>query len=768
MRYLLRSEKPVWMMLKTFLNNWSSPHDCGSTCKQETLYWAQLLGDSAKSGFEVIFKPLGKRDLVKPNFKYYITRLFKHLIGNKVFAVTGLKGDRFLAHHYAFCSKNQTGGFVLMVINSDENKLKTDFKLTLHQKKCTIHQYSLTVCDESFCLNDQRLTLESELNPIVKKKNIKRTISLTTAPYSVTFFVFPNTDIEQCKEGTESVEFNSIEESAPKMKRSSVDKLIEELALENLNLAKRNFEPTIRVKRQLSSKFKEFNLFKHLTPQARSIPNSNLNNGKILLVNKPQKANIPGIDDENSSIEEKIFKSSENNNLPKGEMHLFVGPESRDNPEADYDYVEFDDKRSKSKKKNNSLKMAKLEKEDDYVESGIREQSVEVEAVDNFFDNFGGEFVRPASVHRNDKQSDNREIGEVTASKIKVGFNRKQDISKNGKEENLQYAVLIKELQPTVRQNQLNRKKAEKKLKQMHMGEDDLVNDELDDAQSIEDYADYYSEDDERFFNSNEEVEKTKRNSPNRIDTTDAFQSDRLINVVGKLLKKIERRVADENVKRKGNSIVRTRRTVDSVLVPKRKTKKFTRAISKTKQVSKAKPIDIKDIVSRGLNQLRKKRHVLWDDNEDWNTNRVDKEFHLLTNDIESINEEKEAPSFDSKHFQVVPNRKDFDISAEFIMQPKNSNVEKKEIHWPNYNSGGSHSQETSESMLDDIDFPTEIVTVKAQTYKPTILKPKSMLRTVEGKYLKGVLEPFIKFYEGIVKTSFGIWSSLFQNEHSK
>lgn len=745
----MKQEPNVWLQV---INRppWSSSSDCGSTCTQEGLVWAQILGDASRTGFQTIFKQIYKRDLIKPNYQHYVTKLFKHLVGSKVFSVTGLKGDKYLSHYYAYCAKNHTGGFVLMIVNAAETRLRSEFKLTFRHKKSEVLKYILTVCDGEICLNNKTLNGQTEITPIVKKKNTKRSIILSVPPQSVSFYEFPHANIGHCLIGQDSDEVDSDEEPIGKQKRSSVSKFLKDLALDHLNHEKRHYDVVLsRMKRQLASPFKDFNLFKQLTPPPKLPPpvpmqHNHLNNGKILLVNKPGKTKIPGVDDEPSSLEEKIFNSRENMDLPRGEMYLFVGPETR-NKDTDYDYVEFDPKQTnklKSKKKTMNTYLGTEAEEGGYMkeDEGVREQSVEVDTIDTFIDDFGGEFIRPASNKRKNIRLDDREIAEITASKTNAGYKRKSNQKQILSDENTQYAVLVKELAPTVRQNQINRKKAQKKLDQLALDETKQATPE--EVEEEGDDYEYFNEDDDRFFrsdeNQNESSEKTKRNSPNhnKIDMSDKIEDIRFIKAFEKLLKKIEKKVS-ENSEPKSGTPVRTRRSIDSVHVPKRKTRKSLRTTETGKQISKAQPIDIKNIATRSLNQLRRKRELI-DLNE--------KVFYELTNEIdEKIETEPQIYIKQLKHFHIIPSTEEFNISAEFVVQPKL--VDKVET--------------TTNFQINDelvTEFTTNIITPSVKH-----LDTNETTKINTASAFQGILKPFIDFYHNLLDTSKELWNSIFE-----
>uniref|UniRef100_A0A336LV33 CSON000744 protein n=1 Tax=Culicoides sonorensis TaxID=179676 RepID=A0A336LV33_CULSO len=759
LKYLLKQEANLWLSV---LNRpqWSSSTDCGTICIQEGLQWAQILGDASRTGFQSVLRTITRKELMKPNYQYFVTRLFKQLIGNTVFSVTGLKGDKTLSHHYAFCSKNQTGGFVLMVVNKAEERLKTEFKLTFRHKKSIAFKYALTVCDGDVCLNDEKITVASDLNPLLKKKNFKRSIILSIPPQSVTFYEFPHANIGQCKVIEDSEE---VDESAEdkrvihKQKRSSVTKFLRDLALENLNHERRNFDviPS-RMKRQLGPKFKEFNLFKQFTPPQPMLSqqkHNHLNNGKILSVHKPEKTKIPGIDALQSSIEDKLFASKENTELPRGEMYLFVGSDTKDK-DTDYDYVEFDQNKAKQpvKEKKKEIKTyLKEESEDpDYdQDTGIREKSVEVESIDTFFDNFGGEFVRPAPVKGKVSQPEDREIAEITASKTRSGSYKKHR-KQNKNDENTQYAVLVKELAPTVRQNQMNRKQAQKKVEKLGLGDLEVEEPSQDNNQNdFEDYE-YFNEDDERFFSSDEDsnssTEKTKRNS-NRIDEADKQDDIRFMQAFENLLRKIGKKVMENTETKSEGTPVRTRRSIDSidsVLVPKRKIRKSVKTSKIGKQRSKAEPIDIKNIVARTFNHLRKKRDI-------YNLNDISSAFYEVANEIDE--EIKSEPTFyikQLKHFHIQPSTNDFNISADFVVQPK---MIDRTSPTPITIKTTDFEEIEEETQTE---FTTTIITPIASTTNNTDIK------IATANVLNGFIEPFVNFYHDFVKSSKSLWNSFF------
>lgn len=426
-----------------------------------------------------------------------------------------------------------------------------------------------------------------------------------------------------------------------------------------------------RASRPLRQLPKLSDLFKPITPP--QLPKTLMKTGKSLLQADAslKKFNIPGIDLKDSSVEAQVFKSAENIDFPLGELTLAVAKSNdQTRPDADYDYVNFEgDESSKTttttttggKPKDIKATLQKEIPERPGLEYTLNTaSSSELEA--NFYDGPGGDYIDPgthATPHRDQPET---ELAEKT---IQTTKNLKYKVrGQNGKPDNVHYAVLVKELQPTVRQNQNNLRKAQQKIASFQLGDVDAPPQQETPEYSAED-TEYFNEEDDGFFNSGENADKIKRHmlnsaaSPinsinNRIDTDDKlklvdFKGERLISAFGKLLKKMEKTLTDNFDNEYG---IRTRRHIERVFVPSRKTRKAPQTV-KTKAVSKMQPVDIEDLPEASLNYIRKRRAII-DSSDTSSLNDIDSILHeneIVLDDYDYGLDPEEDSNLNSNYF---------------------------------------------------------------------------------------------------------------------
>ncbi|CAD7090060.1 unnamed protein product [Hermetia illucens] len=96
LRAILDRNLPAWLLVPpNMLKNTKNAQNCSAFCITKGLQWAQTLGDAARTGFSVVFKPLDKSDIIEPGFSFYNNWLFKRTIGEEVFDTRMISGDRY-------------------------------------------------------------------------------------------------------------------------------------------------------------------------------------------------------------------------------------------------------------------------------------------------------------------------------------------------------------------------------------------------------------------------------------------------------------------------------------------------------------------------------------------------------------------------------------------------------------------------------------------------------------------------------------------------
>ncbi|XP_058982868.1 uncharacterized protein LOC101898197 isoform X2 [Musca domestica] len=237
LKVLFKEKVPVWLTLPE--NHNSLMMSMMDEELNEGLDWAQTMGDAAHGGFNTIFKHMSLSDLENPKFSFFVTALFKKIMGSRVFdakPLTGLFGRNNKL--YTHCANNVSGGLAFMVINKQEMTLTISVRSTTKLRDTELWKYALTMDDDRVLLNNKRVNINSTLLPEIKRKSGQSSVQLKTPGLSVTFFVLPNVNMEHCvfteiEEENISNEPESEEIEVEKVKRySSTDRLLKELIKE--------------------------------------------------------------------------------------------------------------------------------------------------------------------------------------------------------------------------------------------------------------------------------------------------------------------------------------------------------------------------------------------------------------------------------------------------------------------------------------------------------------------------------------------------------
>ncbi|XP_060645507.1 uncharacterized protein LOC132784120 [Drosophila nasuta] len=219
----------------------------------DALRWAQTLGDAASSGFDVIFKRMSLQDFERPNFSYYVTALFKKVMGSRVFPARPLNVFAPSNKLYTHCANAVSGGLAFMVVNTEEQPTTITVRSLSRLSSSEIWEYVLTADDGRVRLNNQKLSLNhTMLRPLVKPKDASKALQLITPSMSVGFWVLPSVNLEHCQfteMETDDIKGESSAESRRSSGYSSADRLLQRL-IEETAVARGSIQSTINRQRR--------------------------------------------------------------------------------------------------------------------------------------------------------------------------------------------------------------------------------------------------------------------------------------------------------------------------------------------------------------------------------------------------------------------------------------------------------------------------------------------------------------------------------------
>ncbi|XP_075147960.1 uncharacterized protein LOC142221953 isoform X2 [Haematobia irritans] len=235
LKVLFKEKVPVWLTLPKTFNPTLSFMDDDEV--QEGLKWAQTMGDAAHNGFNVIFKPISLSDMESPKYSFYVTALYKKVMGSRVFAAKPLSGLFGRSNKlYTHCASSESGGLAFMVINKQSTPLQITVKSMSKLKDNEVWQYALTMSNGEVMLNNNPVSINSTLEPEIKRKQSHSYVHLKTPASSVSFWVLPNANVEHCHytevEESSSTEEQSQESTEKKKRYTSSDRLLKELIKE--------------------------------------------------------------------------------------------------------------------------------------------------------------------------------------------------------------------------------------------------------------------------------------------------------------------------------------------------------------------------------------------------------------------------------------------------------------------------------------------------------------------------------------------------------
>lgn len=488
---------------------------CDHDCLVNGLLHAQLLGEAAKKGFNVlIFNETAQQAGKSSIFKQAISILHKKLIDRKVFnvRVTKSSSEGKLTNLYSYCSKKANGAITLMGINFSNMRSKFNVKMSSPiDANAIVLQYLLSASDGHVLLNNDRFTYD--VTPSFKfKKMAKQSISLILPPFSVVFWTIKNAKVSECI----NVEAND-EENMP-LSASSSDQLLSKLVANEFGGKRSNsLVKESRTKRQINGPgsflpglefefpFKFPNLFEPQTSASNQKPI------RDVFFNKNTDTYKANAADQNP------LQPSDNPVLPNGDVYLLIndGKPAVGNAEFEYvaDGVEASRTVKKGRRKNNKI-IYSTESPDysmahDYIDASQK-------------------LIKKSS-KKSPKQENPKEIGELFEAE-QVPASNARDSDQKSFSSNVELTRVVQELPPTYRQSKIAMLAAKNKwdkerilglLKSAQFEEvdksqiGDIKNFELLDLTQIADEPtnyEEYDEDEDGFFNDDHQI-RTRRSA---------------------------------------------------------------------------------------------------------------------------------------------------------------------------------------------------------------------------------------------------------------
>lgn len=518
----ITSNSAVWATIKSIdlssasirINHNRKGHGaCDENCLLDGLLYAQVLGDYAKKGFDVLFfdnNAASSHPFYESSFKRAINKVHNALIGTKVFNVRKTTSVEKQSSMYAYCSKRMNGGVTLIGINYSNTRAKINSKLlSSNEKSSVVSQYLLSVADGYVMLNNERYN--GTLKAAHKFKKISNhNVDLTIPPYSIVFWVVKNANAKECI----NVEANHVRPmtsaSSISPSSSSSDKLLKTLVA-NAIIEK---EKSGRVKRQFGALPRLDFKFANLMP-------SNINQRSIKDVLFNRNTEIYKVA---PAIDQNPLESRENPLLPSGDIYLLINDGKDDYVDAQMDIPKF---QRKSSLKSKFRPVSKVRDDSANEASEAHEIFLPHDYEERTMPNKKSQ-VKKASKPQQQQQP--QEVGELFEKEIFSNAYESNDQQMKGSSKNIEIKTVTRELEPTIRQSKKAILAAKKKfshgqlmelLKDANLEEinrshfnnagdyevidlTDIKGDEL------PDYAEEYDDDEDGFFGDNTKV-RTKR-----------------------------------------------------------------------------------------------------------------------------------------------------------------------------------------------------------------------------------------------------------------
>ncbi|ETN58561.1 hypothetical protein AND_009842 [Anopheles darlingi] len=222
---------PIWLDLideesdnkrKTGNSDLGSP-SCSNTCLREGLAYARTLGEAARGGANVVFKPLHRDDIRKPTLSYLIALLHKRTIGRKVFSVqTSKQAAADQTYLYAYCgrSRNATGALTVFIVNEDALEA-SNVTLRLSQTRAgstPVELYLINVQHGQPMINNRTPQEDSDgtpvrLHPVYATTSFRNGSSFYVPPESILYAVLPGVQVRECHHDIPSARYKKEQQS---------------------------------------------------------------------------------------------------------------------------------------------------------------------------------------------------------------------------------------------------------------------------------------------------------------------------------------------------------------------------------------------------------------------------------------------------------------------------------------------------------------------------------------------------------------------------
>ncbi|XP_037943903.1 uncharacterized protein LOC119676719 [Teleopsis dalmanni] len=122
LKVLLSSNLPIWLTLPYKAKSKQKSNIIVVDDVADAMRWAQMMGDAASTGFDAIFKHISLYELENPTNSFYVTALFKKVMGSRVFPSRPLHLFGNSNKLYTHCANSVSGGIAFMVINTEETE----------------------------------------------------------------------------------------------------------------------------------------------------------------------------------------------------------------------------------------------------------------------------------------------------------------------------------------------------------------------------------------------------------------------------------------------------------------------------------------------------------------------------------------------------------------------------------------------------------------------------------------------------------------------
>lgn len=523
-----KSQAPTWITIDSTSRyspetlrqktNHSSSESCDQECVMSGLLHAQVLGDAAKKGFDVLFFHDSTNNSLtqSSSFVQAVSVLHKKLVGTKVFNVRVTKSspESKLMNLYSYCSKKQNGAITLMGINF--NKMRSKFNVKISSpidSNSVVMQYLLSASDGQVRLNNEKFSYNA--TPSYKfKKLSKFSLSLVLPPFSMAFWTIKNAKFNECLNIDEAK--GQVVITNPVIS-SSTDKLLKKLVANEFEGKRSNsIEKLSRPRRQLNGNQFLPKIDFDMPFKFPSLLTSSSNHKPIkdVLFNKNTEVYRVGPVDANP------LQSSENPTLPDGDVYLLINDGNGAPGSIDYVTDDRDEpkRRKLNRKKSSGNKIT-------YKERDTTEEPEDLMPHD-YLD--ASQRNTKKTTKKSAKPAPPKEIGELFEAELPSNNKARSGDQMKTLSSNVELQTVFKELEPTYRQSKTAILAARRKWDREQIMEllRDAQLEEVDKA-AINDADDFevidltenaespnyeeYEEDDDGFFDDNLHNIRTRR-----------------------------------------------------------------------------------------------------------------------------------------------------------------------------------------------------------------------------------------------------------------